>query len=408
VRDLGARGVPITLGSDSRLAPARWSRYVTTAERCPSTCDHDRFLRWLREVGGRRPGHVLYPTSDDAAWLMAAHRAELGAAYLLYSPPPAALARLLDKGRLTRAAGEAGLCTPETWWPEDEGDVERLSREAELPLFVKPRTRLLSAVRFKGGRVDRPEDLLRLWRRGCLPAAVERRLGPAMEGSGRPLVLKYYAGAESIFTVDGFIDRGGRMVTRGCHKLLQHPRRLGAGILFEEAPVPSEVASGLARLLRGAGFFGVFDAEFVRDGGRVLLIDVNPRFYNHMAFEIERGLPLPWLAYLGAHGDDFGLGAALTAAARAPAAAPDAFVHRLPARLMLAGQRLAGHMSRSEGRGWRRWMKAHRAHATDPARAPGDAGPVRAEIAYLLAAFLRHPRAFARDLWRDGAVSRQR
>jgi hypothetical protein len=82
--------------------------------------------------------------------------------------------------------------------------------------------------------------------------------------------------------------------------MLQRPRCLGPGIVFEEAPIPASVVSGLERLLRHVGYFGVFDTEFVLDGDRVMLIDINLRLYNHMAFEIDRGLPLAWLAYLGA------------------------------------------------------------------------------------------------------------
>jgi hypothetical protein len=48
---------------------------------------------------------------------------------------------------------------------------------------------------------------------------------------------------------------------------------------------------------------GVFDAEFLEVGGRKLLIDIKPRCHNHMAFENERGLHLPWMTYLAASGN---------------------------------------------------------------------------------------------------------
>ena len=87
--------------------------------------------------------------------------------------------------------------------------------------------------------------------------------------------------------------------------------------------MPADVEAGLVRLFRAVGFHGVFDAEFIEDGGRHLLIDVNPRFYNHMAFEVDRGLPLPWLAYLGAVGDGEGLRAAVASARGSRPAGPD-------------------------------------------------------------------------------------
>ena len=67
-RDLGAHGVTVTLASDIWVAPERWSRHVARTISCPSSKDPARFLAWLPHFGAARPGHVLYPTSDEVAW----------------------------------------------------------------------------------------------------------------------------------------------------------------------------------------------------------------------------------------------------------------------------------------------------------------------------------------------------
>jgi len=401
VRDLGSRDVPVILAGSPRLAPARWSRYVTAEVSCPSPKDHARFLAWLEDFGARAPGHVLYPTSDDVAWVIARHRAALAAQYRLYSPAPEALATLLDKGRLTEAARAAGLDVVETWLPEDEAAVERISREAPFPLFVKPRTQLVASEGFKGSRVDRREDLVHIWNAGRMPAEVEHALGPMMAGATRPLISRCHAGSETVFTVDGFVDRSGEMVALGCNKLLQHPRRLGPGIIFEAAPVPAALQTGLQRLLGCAGFFGVYDAEFIAEGGRLMLIDVNPRFYNHMAFEIDRGLPQPWLAYLGAAGEEAALAEAMRTARQNAPGRRAVYVHGLPTALMLAAQVVGGNMSRAELRRWRAWIAESDGSRTDPVRTRDDRAPAWAEIGHQLLNFLRHPRAFLRGLYRD-------
>jgi hypothetical protein len=133
-----------------------------------------------------------------------------------------------------------------------------------------------------------------------------------------------------------------------------------------------------------------------------LLIDVNPRFYNHMAFEIARGLALPWLAYLGALGDDTALRAAMDAPHPGSHGGPAVYVHRLPAALMLSLQGAGGKMSRADRRKWRLWMAEHAGRIIDPARAPGDPRPSFMDLVYQAMRFLRHPRAFLRDLWCDG------
>src|SRR5438132_1400690 len=108
-RDLGSRGVPITLASDAFFAPARWSRFAKRTVSCPPTRDTDLYFEWLRAFGKRRPGHVLYPTSDDAAWLVASHRESLASDFRLFAPPIDGLARLLDKVRLAQEARAVGV-----------------------------------------------------------------------------------------------------------------------------------------------------------------------------------------------------------------------------------------------------------------------------------------------------------
>ena len=130
----------------------------------------------------------------------------------------------------------------------------------------------------------------------------------------------------------------------------------------------------MRKLFQATGYYGVFDAEFIECEGRKLLIDVNPRFYNHMAFEIDRGLPLAWLAYLAAIGDRENLKSEIKKVAATPVQ-PRAYVHRLPTALLLLAQRLGRGMSREEQIRWRRWISKQGRCVTDPARAAGD--PVR-------------------------------
>jgi D-aspartate ligase len=397
VRDLGSRGVPVTLASDALLAPARWSRFVRRVVRCPPSKD-PAFADWLAAFGRENPGHVLYPTSDELAWHVAAHRDELVRLFRLFSPPLAALVGVLDKAELSAHARRAGLEVPETRCPADEAELERLARALPFPVFLKPRAQVLSTGGRKGGRADGPAALLQAYRAARTGARWAEEVRRAIPGVERPLVQACLPTSERIYTVDGFIDETGeRYACLACTKLLQRPRGSGAGILFEHAPLDPELAEGLRRLCRSTGFHGVFDAEFVEHAGRRLLIDFNPRFYNHMQFEVDRGLPLPWLAYLAACGDRQGLAAEVELARAAPPG-PPAYVHARSARLLLTAQALARAMALEEGRRWRRWIDAQAGRFSDPLRRRGDGGPGLAAGAMELVRFVRHPRSYLREL----------
>ena len=102
---------------------------------------------------------MLYPTSDELAWLFALHRDELAASFYLYSPSIDTLESLLDKRALHRLAEAAGLPTPGTWCPQDEAEVARLGPQLRYPLLLKPRTQVFSRTHGKGRRVEAAGEL---------------------------------------------------------------------------------------------------------------------------------------------------------------------------------------------------------------------------------------------------------
>ena len=389
VRDLGARGVPLILAYDEAVAPARWSRHAGTVVRCPSTKDAERFLGWLHAFGASHPGCVLCLTSDDVAFLAAAHHATPESPFRIFCSSLDGLLELLDKSRLAAAARRAGLKSPATWSPTDEDELDLIAAEVPLPIVVKPRTHVLSHLPGKPVLVNRRDQLPEAWRR-TRDASADQAKATGIPGIELPILQAYHPVSERVYTVDGFVDGDGTIVAAtACVKCLQLPRRSGVGICFESAALDPDVLAGLQRLCRQTGFRGVFDAEFLIEGEDRLLIDLNPRFYNHMAFEIERNLPLPWMSYLAAIGDERGLRHAVAGLDAERAAAGRIYVHRFLTAVLLASQRATDRMSHAEVTGWRRWI-ADAGGVTNPAYVPGDPLPACAELAY----WLRHPRSF--------------
>lgn len=402
VWDLGSRGAPVTLASDALIAPARLSRYVQRTVRCPPS-KSEAFAPWLLEFARRNPGHVLYPTSDELAWHVATHRDELAKSLKVFSPPLDALVRVLDKAQLAEHGRRAGLDVPDTWTPQDEAEVERLGRDLSYPLFVKPRAQVLAHGAGKGARASSPADLLSAWRSTRARSRYPAEVRSAIPGVERAILQACHLESERIYTVDGFIDETGEVYAcLACTKLLQRPRGSGPGIIFEHSPLDPAIAEGLRRLCRSTGFYGVFDAEFVDSGGRRFFIDFNPRFYNHMIFEVERGLPLPWLAYLSGRGDREAVKAVAAQVSSDPPG-PRAYAHAYAVSLLLAFQAIAGSMPREDRRGWREWIAKHNGLVSDPVRRREDRWPEVGALGMELSGFLRHPRSYLRSLTRGGS-----
>lgn len=402
-RCLGRRGIPITMAESKVLAPARWSRYVTRRVECPPVGDTDAFMEWLQRFGEREPGHVLYPTSDDMAWLFAMNRKTLSRHFRMYQPPVEVIYGLLNKKRLHDACQEVGIDTPRTWFPEGEEGLGKVTAEASFPVLLKPQTQILFESHVKGSQVERPEDLVPRYREFLTRNRYGRKLLELDPRADRPMVQAFYTeAAQNIYSLSGFVDGTGELfVVRAAVKVLQRPRKLGIGLCFEEAPVDVALAEKLRTLCKKLGYFGTFEVEFIRAGGKQLMIDFNPRFFSQMGFDIARGMPLPLFVYEAASGDEASLASVVREALEWSASGQHVYCHRGILELLLRAQGLSGRLSKSEVRYWREWYASHRERAVDAVMDRRDWLPVVVDVAMHLTSYARHPRGFVRSMVLD-------
>jgi len=401
-RTLGADGVPVLIADPNMLAPALWSRQVAGRFRCPPATDMKRFVNWARTLGRRYSQPVIYPTSDDISLVLALHRRELERDFQFYQPDLDTLLNLLDKSKLAQVVRAAGLDMPDTWVPSNPNQAEEMIRDLSGYLLIKPRTQSLLNTHSKGTIVfGGRENSVRTYTDFCRRNVLDPELATRFPDWTLPIIQRYHPEAvEKVYSIAGFIDRGGRnMAVRAAEKVLQLPSRLGTGLCFQSAPVDSGLASGLQQLLQRIGYFGVFEAEFIRLPGRSLLIDINGRLYNQLAFDVARGLPLPTLFYEGALGNDEAVAEATAAAAAAGAdsTGPQAFCNRSRLAVLLGLRRVLGTMPRQEAGRWKEWCAAHPDSVIDAVADREDPWPRRFDRLRQLHSYLRHPRAFLRS-----------
>jgi D-aspartate ligase len=390
VRNLGRNGIPVTTVDPARLATGTWSKYATRFERCPPVRDTSRFLEWLLSFGRSNERHVLLPTCDDTGFLYALHRAELSEHFFLAAPDVKVVHALLDKRQLMEHARAVGLDTPRSWVPSSRAEVEALARDATFPLLIKPSTQVLYNTRVKGMLVHERARLLEAYEK-VAGDGYGQSLRDYDASITRPIVQEFFADAVTtgIYSVCGHARDGQVIGARAMRKVLQWPRRLGVGVCFEAAPLEQALVDGLSRLIARVGYHGTFEAEFVQDGERRLLIDFNPRFYNQMGFDVARGLPLPLLAYRDAIGEPLSL----------PSEGNDAgpirgYAHGAALQLLLRSQRLSGALSRQELEHWLGWLESE--PRVDAVLDDEDPMPALFDKVNLARDVARHPLRFMR------------
>jgi len=382
-------------------APARWSKYVTRWESAPSALKATQLVDWLLEFGRRNPGHVLYPTSDDLAWLFAEHSAELGAFYHLYQPGAASLLKLLDKRSLKSICDELGIPTPPTLFPETAREALRGAEELGYPVLLKPRTQVLQKGGGKGHIVRSAAELQFFYDKLLAAAAHEPLIREHISGVHQPMLQGYReVAAERVYSISGFLSHDGQVVARAARKVLQRPRRVGVGICFEAAPVDEQALNDVLRLCRATGYYGVFEVEFLRHDDRLELIDFNPRFYGQLAFDIGRELPLPHLVWLAAQRREAELQEEVARAQAWQGGDGLVYCNRFTFSLMLTMQSISGRMTSAEVTRWREWLRRsrNREKAVDAMYSANDVAPGVVSAFRELSRALRHPRDFYRQV----------
>jgi predicted ATP-grasp superfamily ATP-dependent carboligase len=399
-RSLGRAGIRVAVADPRRSAAACWSRYASRRLCCPN--DPVACIDWLLDFGKRNGKHVLFPTDDNTAWLLARYQEDLSPYLYLHQPPVQSVYNVINKWRLFEYCSSSGLRSPRTWQPKSAADLREIADTARFPLLIKPSTQALFFSRCKGSRADTPQDLMRL--HGLFQAHpyadCMTQFDPAVTLS---IVQEYYPDATaSIYGLSGFMDNTGRcLVARANPKVLQRPRQLGVGLCFESADVRADLVHGLETMCRRSGYYGIFEAEFVNTVDGLSLIDFNPRLYNQLAMDTERGAELPLMVYYAALGEtqrvkDLGAGACSHAETGSAA-----YAHRFLFEVMLRAQGLSGALHRREVAHWRDWLAKHRSSYTDAVRSMDDPLPGVVDTMRHLLHFARHPRAFVRSFWRN-------
>ena len=220
---------------------------------------------------------IVYPGREESLTALLDHPP--AAPVRLPYPDSRATALVRDKAWLEAHAAGAGLRTPTTVYAGPAGEARA---ETGAPLLVKPMdkgTALTVVHRVAGGH-----ELERLM--ATLPADEPVIVQELVAGPLTALIL--------------LVDGEGRAIVRFQQRARRTwPRAGGPSAEAVSEPLDEELAERTLALLRGAGYSGLAEVQFV--GGRI--IDVNPRPYGSISLPMAAGVDLPALWHRMAAGE---------------------------------------------------------------------------------------------------------
>jgi D-aspartate ligase len=298
IRSLGRAGVSVFAVNEDRLAPARFSRWLTGGFLWQTWMASEPALLEGLEVIAERIGRpaVLIPTDDRAAIFVAEHTNHLRALFRFPKPPrwvPSGVANKLSLAELCR---DNGVPCPSSAVPMTRSEAEEFWERAGFPLVAKVVD--MRAAHYPSGVrsstvVHRPEELLALY--------------DQLEASGirSGLLLQDHIPEGDDWIVHGYCGSDSTLLA-GFTGLKVRSWPPTAGLTSLGRCVRNdELLEQAQRLLRRLNYQGILDMDWRLDrrDGRYKLLDFNPRLgAQFRLFETERGVDVVRAAHLDLSG----------------------------------------------------------------------------------------------------------
>lgn len=288
VRSLGRRGIEVHCGESFKYNLSSFSKYVTDQVRYPSPDDEpEAFVDRLIDIVRTGDYEMVFPVRDETTLLVADHQEQLSEWTTLYLAPYETIAALNDKGETVKLARRAGVPVPTTYFPE-EVSLDRVKREAEYPLLIRPRES-------SGSRGIVPVES---------PAEFDAAYAEVEAEYGTPMIQEY-VDKTGYSTACVMLDRDQREVASFSYERLKEYPLSGGPTVVGVSTDDEEVKSHARNLLQEVSWKGAAEVEFILDEtGSPRLLEVNPRFWTPLQLAISSGVDFPYLIWQQAHGKD--------------------------------------------------------------------------------------------------------
>jgi len=247
--------------------------------------------RLLRFGSTQRARPVLFYQSTGDLLMISRHRERFRDAFRFIIADGQLVEDLTDKARFHALAERLGLPVPQTRLIDPAEDEAGWKRETSFPLLLKPVTRQWE----RWGRIAPDSKAITVESRTALEALWPRLMTVGTELVAQELIPGPESRIESYHT---YVDDAGTVVAEFTGKKVRtRPAEYGYSTSVVITDSPDVVAAGRAVTER-MGLVGVAKLDFKRaPGGRLVLLEVNPRFtlWHHPA--AAAGLNIPAMVF---------------------------------------------------------------------------------------------------------------
>ena len=250
-----------------------------------SSPKHEGFVQSLYQIIENSDVEVLFPMSNDTVVKISENKKLFGELCEVPVPDYEILLRAHDKLKTARLAESLGIPVPKTYFFDKIGSLISFSESANYPLIVKPRMGGGASVYLY--KVESKDELLTAYNSN-------------VKNYGPPIIQEYIpGGSEQMRLVDLLFDKKSTPVAAlTAKKVREYPVNKGTMTCGVSTYEP-ELIDLAIKLLKGWSWYGAAEVELKIDprDGVPKLIEVNPRFWQHLQLSIASGVNLPYMLY---------------------------------------------------------------------------------------------------------------
>ncbi|MGJ8652872.1 MAG: ATP-grasp domain-containing protein [Opitutaceae bacterium] len=290
VRSLGAHGVEVHVGDNSKLAMSRFSKYTKSYTHLPDFfAEPSAYMDALAAAMKQCGATVLFPCHEDVETVIR-YRDRLPENIQVAVPEYEDWNTAEDKLDYVRHVAAAGCPVPDTYEVGSKEELLSLQKRLDFPVVVK--TRIGNSA--KGVAIVRHSEEL--------------------ESAFMKLVEEYKLPPERWPTIQAFVP-GKKLGVLGVYNRGKHlssivfdiVRSKGAdnfGTSTFRVTIDDPAIKGDAiKAMESLNWHGVVDMDWLRDeDGTARLIDINGRLGGATALTYISGMDMPWLWYQAAIG----------------------------------------------------------------------------------------------------------
>jgi D-aspartate ligase len=300
LRNLGKNRVKVYYVEEEKNE-AVFSRYCKKSFIVPGIYgDSGRLRNFLAKFKKEKSSSaVVFSGSDIFCLNLSSLKDEMVEDFHFVLPSKEIVETLVNKKKFYQSLDKHMIPHPITYFPKCLDDVEKISKNVDYPVYVRPSISQIFAKQFrkKGFVAGSEKELIRY-------CALAERYGINF------MIQEIIPGpAMNLFGICGYFNKNaGPMGLFAYHRLREWPHKFGTNSLIESVSISdvSSIKDLTVDYLRSIGYYGLMEAEFKKDprDGNFKFLEVNARSWWQNSFPTKCGINLVLMAYLDTIGGE--------------------------------------------------------------------------------------------------------